>query len=128
MDIKMFKEEIVMDFMSWFSENKEDIINSIKLIAKFVMTIAQGMVKITGWASKGLSWMFGQNSQTISDTMSSAAYYSDATISRGSSKVNNININMTNTATGVLSSQDAMEEFFRNQMDTVTKNIEQNMR
>ena len=126
MDIKMFKEELVMDFMNWFSENKDDIVNSIKLIAKFVMTIASGMAKATGWVSKGLSWMFGQDSSAISSTMSSAAYYSDSTVSRNSGRVNNININMNNTATGVLSSQEAMEGFFQEQIDTLAKNIEQN--
>lgn len=121
MDIQMFKEELAMEFMEWFSENKDTILSSIKNIAKFVMDIANVVCKTTGWIGKGISWLTGQNSSTLSDTMSSAATYSNATIQRGTT--NNININMTNSATGVLSDQSQMENFFKEQIAQVSKEL-----
>ncbi len=116
MDLQMFREELAMDFMEWFSENKDTILNAVKNIAKFVMQIADVVVKATGWFGQGISWLTGQSSSTLSETMSNATSYSNASITRGTSKTNNINITMTNTATGVLSDQSQMENFFSEQL------------
>jgi hypothetical protein len=120
MDLQILKEEIVMDFMQWFSENKEDILNGITAIAKLSMIIAQGVLKVTGFLGKAFGWM--GSGGFSSEGMIASAAYSDNIINRGS-RTTNININMNNTATGVLSSQEGMEKFFSEQIDKVTKEV-----
>lgn len=120
MDLQILKEEIVMDFMEWFSENKDEILNGIKAIAKLSMMIAQGVLKVTGFLGKAFGWM--GSGGTVSQTMGTYSAYSDNLISR-QNKVTNININMNNTATGVLSSQQGMEDFFSEQMAKISKEL-----
>ena len=46
LDLYMFKQELAMDFMKWFAENKDTLLNTIKILAKLTMTIVEGIMKV----------------------------------------------------------------------------------
>ena len=117
LDFQMFRQELAMDFMQWFAENKDSILGALKTIAKVTMGIADALLKIFGGAASALSSLFGSTSGNLSASMS------DYSAGRGSSSVKNININVNqnNNATGVLSSQTALENFFNDQMSKLSQ-------
>lgn len=115
-DFAMFRQEIAMDFMEWFAEHRDEIFDAIKVIAEIVKKLLQGIITLT----EKIAGAFHISSGTdyLSDTMSDYANYYG-----GNSRSVTININQSNTATGVLSDQNKMMEFFNSAMESVGREI-----
>ena len=124
LDLYMFKQELAMDFMNWFAEHKDTLLSAIKGIANFVMKLVEGVLWIVEGIATLLSWIGIKSNDNISTSMSASSGYSDAGNSYNSnSRINNVNINMTNNATGVLSNQAAMQQFYQEQMANMSKQL-----
>lgn len=124
LDIEMMKQEITMDFMEWFAENKDTILGAIKVTANAVLTIAKVVGGAFSWVGKGLAWLGGgslNSDSALSSTLS--AGYSDSRSYSTNSRMNNVTVNMTNNATGVLSNQGAFEDYFGEQIKQLSKEI-----
>lgn len=108
LDFSFFKDEISMEFLSFIAENKDTIMTAIRAIINVVKFLIEAITKILTFFN------LGHVSSTTSDyiqSSSSASYNNSRSIS----------ISMNNTATGVLGSQEAFEDFFNSQMETAVK-------
>lgn len=115
-DFKMFRQEIAMDFMEWFAEHRDEIFDAVKVIAEIVKRLLENIIRLT---EKVAGWFhISSGTDYLSDTMSDYANYYG-----GSSRSVTININQSNTATGVLSDQNKMIEFFNSAMESVGREI-----
>lgn len=107
LEFKMFKEELAMDVLKWFADNKE----TIMAILNMTFTVMKGLVSVLG----GIAKFFGF----------SADFASTSTAVNNSSLVNsrNVNVNMTNNVTGVLGSEESMQNFFDEQQSKLAKTL-----
>ena len=105
LEFQMFKEELAMDVLKWFADNKETIMNVIKL----TFNVMKGLINVLGAIAR---W-FGITTDFA--TTSSATNNSQVVSSR------NVNINVTNNATGVLGSEEAMQSFYNEQQANLAK-------
>ena len=127
LDFAMFKQELAMDFMSWFAENKDELMKGIKTIAKVTMKIAEWVLKIleslSGSFIGGLFGLGGEMSESdrLSQVMSDYTTYN--TSNNNNSKTVTVNMNQNNTATGVLSNQGELQSFFNDQMKNLSQEI-----
>ena len=124
LDLEMFKEELAVDFMQWFAANKDTLLTAIKSTAKFVMKLTEIVAKITEWINGGVGSIFGMNKSYGSGYISESM--SDYVGNRGSGatvKTVNINVHQTNNASGVISDQQHLEEFFGEQMGKYAQEI-----
>lgn len=130
LEFEMFKQELAMDFMNWFADNKDTLMDAIKTTVEVLKAILTVVMNIT----KGISQAFGNaaalgwgksNDLTSGIDFASAMKASDYTTynSTSASKTVNINVNQSNTATGVLSNQSAMENYFGDQMKKLAQEL-----
>lgn len=93
LEFQLFKQEFAVELLNWFGENKDVLLGAIKVIAEVLKWIATAVVNIASWLT---------GSKTVN---------------------NNISINQSNSATGVLTSQGDMQSFFQEQMQSIAKQI-----
>lgn len=116
LEFQELKQEIAMEFLQWVAENKETIMTCIKGIFEFIKKVANVVIKIMEILS------LGKNSgETIADTSDTNNYNTNNNNSR--STVINVNANTTNNATGVLGSQEAMNQFSQENFNRLAKQI-----
>lgn len=110
LDFAVFKQEIAVDLLNWIAQNKDTILSVLKFTLDAVKFIIQLIGKILSF--------FGVQYDTSS-------YTSDTSnISNYAGNTNRtVNVKMDNTATGVLSSQDQMENFFNEQMEKLIREV-----
>ena len=116
LDFKMFRQEIAMDFMEWFAEHRDEIFDAVKVIEEIIKKVLENIIRLTEKIAGAFHISSGID--YLSDTMSDYANYYG-----GSSRSITININQSNTATGVLSDQNKMMEFFNAAMESVGREI-----
>ena len=121
LDFAMFKQEIAMSFMEWFAENKDTILGALKTISTVILKIAEAVMKIAarfGWRAASALNFDSLGGGHMSSAMSDYASYS-----ANNSRTININVKQNNNATGVLSNQKAMEQFFGDQMQKLSQDL-----
>lgn len=109
LDFTMFKTEISANFLQWIANNKEKIMNALTVIITVMEWLMKALVEVLNY--------FGKSVNTNVSTMSDYNTTNNSYVA----PINNININMSNTATGVLSSQENLEEFFKEQMEQMVQ-------
>lgn len=117
LDFAMFKQELAMDFMKWFADNKTLLFDSIKTIARATTWILQALMNLINGFHIGSSW--NNYGGTLSGSMSD--YINGRSISN--SRNVTINVHQSNTATGVLSSQESLQSFFDEAMKRSSQEI-----
>lgn len=116
-DFAMFKQELAMDFMKWFADNKDLIFSTIKAIANVTTGIMQGLMQILSFLHIGGTW--SNYGSSLSGSMSD--YINGRAINNSKSVV--VQVTQTNTATGVLSSQESLETFLKDAMQRNAQEI-----
>ncbi len=116
LEFNEFKQEIAMEFLQWVAENKETIMGCIKGIFNFVKSIANFVLGIVRVLTGGR-----YNAENIAD--SSDSYDSNTTNNNQRSTVINVNANTTNNATGVLSSQEALDAYNKENFNKLAKQL-----
>jgi hypothetical protein len=119
LEFSFFKQQMAVSFLTWIGKNKDTIMT----IMKTVMTLTERIIEIVG---KILTFFTGDSVETSSISAATA----DSVSLKSSStpaKYYNINMNMTNTATGVLSDQTQLENFFKDQMSKTVAQIGKSM-
>lgn len=116
LEFQELKNELAMEFLSWVAANKETIMSLIKGIFNFLKVISDIVMAII----KVLSWGF-YSGETASDNSDKG----QVSISNGGNKntIININANTTNNATGILSSQEALDQFNEENFNKLAKQI-----
>lgn len=116
LEFQELKNELAMEFLSWVAANKETIMSLIKGIFNFLKVIADIVMAII----KVISFGF-YNGETASDNSDKG----QVSISNGGNKNTtiNINANTTNNATGILSSQEALDQFNEENFNKLAKQI-----
>ena len=111
LEFSMFKQEMAADIMSFVADNKDTIIWVMKTSIVVLKGILQAIFKILSFFRISYSGNeYGMTSSMLSDTVAAGS----------STSVTNKNINMTAhlNATGVLSSQEALQEYMRDALAT----------
>ena len=116
LEFQELKNELAMEFLSWVAANKETIMTLIKGIFNFIKVIADivmGIIRILSFGT--------YSGETASDNSDKG----QVSISNGGNKNTtiNVNANTTNNATGVLSSQEALDQFNKENFNKLAKQI-----
>lgn len=120
-EFSLFKKEIAMDFLKWIAQNKDTIMS----ILKFLMNALKTIIDIIGTIIKIIS--LGMVDIGSSDSLVSTSDTTNANYNYGGSSSRNVSINMSNNATGILSSQEKLQEFFNDQMNQMIGEVENAM-
>lgn len=114
LDFSMFKQELAVDFLKWIAENK----GTIMAILKGVMDGIKWMVELLGKILTAFGVDYADNSfGSYSPGLATAVASDTAGANIWNGNTNNIKIDMSANATGVLSSQEHLEKFFKEQME-----------
>ena len=100
-----------MDFMKWFADNKDLIFSTIKVIAHVTTGIMQLLMQLLSFLHIGGTW--SDYGSSLSGSMSD--YINGRAINNSRSVI--VQVTQTNTATGVLSSQESLQAFFQEAME-----------
>lgn len=118
LEFEELKQEIAMEFLQWLAANKETIMTSVKGIFEVVKTIAHVVTTVLDFLTgtfgfgKGSSWdLYDSASDSINNTNNSK-----------NTQIN-MNINTTNNATGVLGSQEALNQFQEENWNKLAKEV-----
>lgn len=114
LEFKEFKQELAMEFLQWVAQNKDTIMACLRGIFEFIKAIASAVMSIVTFFTGKQPDLYSPDS--ASDRVSS---YSNQ------SKISNItmNINTTNNATGVLSSQEEFDRFSEENWSKLAKEV-----
>lgn len=107
LDFAMMKQEIAVEFLQWFAENKDVILSAVRVIANVLKGIFQVIAGIANIFGAGIDTSSVDGSAASSDSVNNSSSYNNG---------KTINITMSNNATGVISDQSQMEEFFNDKM------------
>ena len=113
------KEEIAMEFLQWVAENKEVIMSCIRGIFEFVKIVAKGILEVINL----ITMLTGGNGTLGGIDLDSA---SDSINNNNDNSRNTnitINANTTNNATGVLGSQEALDNFNKENWANLAKQV-----
>lgn len=116
LEFQELKQEIAMEFLQWVAENKEVIMTCIRGIFNFIKVIANivtSIIKILSWGTYR-----GEEVADKSDT-----HESNTTNNNQKNTTINVNANTTNNATGVLSSQEALDAYNKENFNKLAKQI-----
>lgn len=106
LDFAMFKQEMSVDFLKWVGDNKEDI-----------MAVLRGSLSV-------LKWIFEAIAKVANFLMPGSMISSSATANAsGGAGAKSVTVNMTANASGVMSSQDEMREFFSEEIERLAGEI-----
>lgn len=115
LEFNELKEELAMEFLSWVAENKETLMTCIKGIFEVIKAIANFVMQIvTLFGGKGTNYDL-YNAASASDNINNNNNSKNTQI--------NMNINTTNNATGVLGSQEALNQFNEQNWEELSKQI-----
>lgn len=117
LEFNELKQEIAMEFLQWVAENKDTIMTCIKGLFEVGKGIATVVMKIMEVLSFGK--YKGSESQDIKSDRGQVS------MNYGGNKNTtiNINANTTNNATGVLGSQQAMDQYSKENFNKMAKQI-----
>lgn len=102
LDLELFKQDMANKFLLWFSENKDTIMSILKGLFSALKWVVELIGKIMTFFNIQSS-DYGSGSTMLSDTLGSQ-YNSYRTV----------NVNSTFNATGVISNQEALENWYDN--------------
>lgn len=110
LEVQELKEDLSMEFLSWIAENKDVILGCIQGIFEVIKFISNMIMNILSFFHVSTS----SSNATGSDSYNNSQY-----------KTTNITItaNATNNATGVLSSQNALEQFNKEFYSNLAKQL-----
>lgn len=111
LDLKLFKQEMSMEFLQWVSENKDTIMT----VAKTTLQVLKGLVQILG----KIFTFFGIDYSDSSYGWSSTAM-SDASNSVTNTTNRNVSVKMTNNVNGMFN-QNEMEQFLNDRLETAVR-------
>lgn len=111
LDLKLFKQEMSMEFLQWVAENKDTIMT----IAKTTLQVLKGLVQILG----KLFTFFGIDYSDSTYGWSSTAM-SDASNSVTNTTNRNVSVKMTNNVNGMFN-QNEMEQFLNDKLETAVR-------
>lgn len=113
LDFAMFKQEMAVDIMKWFGENKGTLMSIMKASLTVLKALLQAVGSILTFFGAN-TWVntYGAGSSILSDTVAAA----------NTTSINkNVNMTMTSNATGVLSDQDALQAFMEQAMERAVR-------
>lgn len=137
LEFNELKEELAMEFLQWVAENKDTIMMCIRGIFEVIKVVATAVLKVmnllTGGKYENVDLYDGSSNYnnrqqaSLNDLMYRSARISDE-INNGNydnSKNTNITINATttNNATGVLGTQEALDQFNKDNWSRLAKDI-----
>lgn len=107
LDLKLFKQEMSMEFLQWIGENKDVIMT----VAKGTLTVLKGLTQLLGkiFTLFGIDYSdstYGWNSTAMSDASNSTVNNTNR----------NVNVRMTNNVNGVFN-QPEMEQFLNERLN-----------
>lgn len=111
LDLKLFKQEMSMEFLQWVSENKDTIMT----VAKTTLQVLKGLVQILG----KIFTFFGIDYSDSTYGWSSTAM-SDASNSVTNTTNRNVSVKMTNNVNGMFN-QNEMEQFLNDRLETAVR-------
>lgn len=111
LDLKLFKQEMSMEFLQWIGENKDVIMS----VAKGTLTLLKGLTQLLGkiFTLFGIDYSdssYGWNSSAMSDA-------SNGTVNNTSRSVS---IKMSNNVNGLFN-QPEMEQFLNERLETAVR-------
>lgn len=111
LDLKLFKQEMSMEFLQWIGENKDVIMT----VAKGTLTVLKGLTQLLGkiFTLFGIDYSdstYGWNSSAMSDA-------SNSTVNNTSRSVS---IKMSNNVNGLFN-QNEMENFLNERLETAVR-------
>lgn len=111
LDLKLFKQEMSMEFLQWIGENKDVIMS----VAKGTLTLLKGLTQLLGkiFTLFGIDYSdstYGWNSSAMSDA-------SNSTVNNMSRSVS---IKMSNNVNGLFN-QPEMEQFLNERLETAVR-------
>lgn len=111
LDLKLFKQEMSMEFLQWIGENKDVIMS----VAKGTLTLLKGLAQLLGeiFTLFGIDYSdsaYGWNSSAMSDA-------SNSTVNNTSRSVS---IKMSNNVNGLFN-QPEMEQFLNERLETAVR-------
>lgn len=115
LEFQELKQELAMEFLRWVAANKETIMACIKGIFEFIKGIANVVMNIMNLLS------FGRYSGPSIGEASDSTNNNYNNNQR--STVINVTANTTNNATGVLSSQDALDQYNKENFSKLAKQL-----
>lgn len=117
LEFEELKQEIAMEFLQWVAENKDTIMACIKGIFEVIKWVADGIMNLVSF--------FTGTKKTDYNLYSSADASDRINNTNNNQKITNININAntTNNATGVLGSQEALEQFNKENWSQLAKQV-----
>ena len=111
LDLKLFKQEMSMEFLQWVAENKDTLMT----IAKTTLQVLKGLVQILG----KIFTFFGIDYSDSAYGWSSTAM-SDASNSVTNTTNRNVSVKMTNNVNGMFN-QNEMEQFLNDKLETAVR-------
>lgn len=131
------KEELAMEFLQWVAENKNTIMTCIRGIFEIIKVVATAVMEVVNFLTGGKyenvdlydenRSYSSQQQSSLNSLMYNAARASDGinNASYDNSKNTNItiNANTTNNATGVLGSQEALDQFNKENWAKLAKEV-----
>lgn len=111
LDLKLFKQEMSMEFLQWVGENKDTIMT----VAKTTLQVLKGLVQILG----KIFTFFGIDYSDSTYGWSSTAM-SDASNSVTNTTNRNVSVKMTNNVNGMFN-QNEMEQFLNDKLETAVR-------
>lgn len=111
LDLKLFKQEMSMEFLQWIGENKDTLMT----IAKTTLTVLKGLVQILGkiFTFFGIDYSgstYGWSSSAMSDASNSVTNTTNRSVS----------VKMTNNVNGMFN-QNEMEQFLNDKLETAVR-------
>lgn len=118
LEFKELKEQLAMEFLQWVAANKETIMTAIRGIFEFIKIVAKVIVDIINFLT---SIFGGRSSYSLSDFDTTSDLINNNNNSRNTNIT--INANTTNNATGVLGSQEAMNQWSQENWANLAKQV-----
>ena len=117
LEFQELKEELAMEFLSWVAENKETIMAVIKggfEFIKFIANAIMAIINILTFGSQGKEYdLYSKASDEANNNTTDNSKHTQI----------NMNINTTNNATGVLGSQEALDQYQEENWSKLAKQI-----
>ena len=118
LEFNELKEQLAMEFLQWVAANKETIMTAIRGIFEFIKIVAKVIVDIINFLT---SIFGGRSSYSLSDFDTTSDLINNNNNSRNTNIT--INANTTNNATGVLGSQEAMNQWSQENWANLAKQV-----